>query len=758
MTCHRPVGQPVRDLLRAATGAASAIRRALPLLLLVAAARGAGAQAASRQTSDSSARRAADSTATLGAVVVSASRSTTTLQQMPLHTSVIRQAEIEQSPQRSLDQLLRNIPGVNMPGAPYYTTDPTGHQTRIRGVTNSTVLVLLDGVPIHDPFYNTTQWYKVPLSSIQRVEVVRGGNSSLWGNLAVTGVVNVITKKPIDNSAQLDVNYQSLNTANLAGAKNLFTSSGLALRIAGSSFSTGGYQTTPEASRGSVPGSSASAAHNANLGVAAYYAPTANTDAFLRFGYDQQNEDIGGYQYGTNLQRSPDGSLGFSASFADGARLDTRAWAQSVTFDKSNGAGCYLASAASCNTTSTTSPLVQYANSHDFNPSHELGASAVFSTPAATLGGADLQFGVDYRTVGGEDNATTYNKPTTTDPSSTTVNRTNYGRGTQQFAGTFVQASARPTDPLLVTLSMRYDYWVDQGGVAEMTRYVNGVAGASTGGPIADSHRGSFNPSLSLRYDVAPHVSLRAAAYRSFRAPGLNNLYRSYSSSTSITIANPTLSPQTLVGGEGGADLTMGAVTLGATAFHYYTKELIASHKITDPSTAPPAVIAICGATLSNCPANVNFNTNGQNAIAQGVELDGGWHPAAAVSLHASYTYTDSHYTSTTTGDPTGVQLGAIAKNVATADATWQATTHWSANAGARFNGKMYLDIHRTLPQNAFTTVQLGTAYRLNTGMEIYGSVVNLTDVRYSDSATTSASSEKLGMPRAFTAGVRYAF
>jgi outer membrane receptor protein involved in Fe transport len=54
--------------------------------------------------------------------------------------------------------------------------------------------------------------------------------------------------------------------------------------------------------------------------------------------------------------------------------------------------------------------------------------------------------------------------------------------------------------------------------------------------------------------------------------------------------------------------------------------------------------------------------------------------------------------------------------------------------------------------------VQLGTAYRLNTGMEIYGSVVNLTDVRYSDSATTSASSEKLGMPRAFTAGVRYAF
>src|SRR6185437_15218620 len=106
----------------------------------------------------------------LGPMVVTATRTNATLDRAPLHTTVIGRAEIMRSPAQTLDQLLRDIPGVNLPGAPYFVTDPTGQQTKIRGVTNSKVLVLLDGVPIHDPFYSTTQWFKVPLSSIERVE------------------------------------------------------------------------------------------------------------------------------------------------------------------------------------------------------------------------------------------------------------------------------------------------------------------------------------------------------------------------------------------------------------------------------------------------------------------------------------------------------------------------------------------------------------------------------------------------------------
>jgi len=70
-------------------------------------------------------------------VVVTASRSDATLEQMPLYTTVITAEQIRQSPAQTLDQLLRQVPGINLTGAPYFTTDPTGNQIRMRGVTGS---------------------------------------------------------------------------------------------------------------------------------------------------------------------------------------------------------------------------------------------------------------------------------------------------------------------------------------------------------------------------------------------------------------------------------------------------------------------------------------------------------------------------------------------------------------------------------------------------------------------------------------------
>lgn len=697
-----------------------------------------------------------DTAQKVSGVVVTATRSATTAERIPLHATVIGPAQIMKSPAQTLDQLLREIPGMNLPGAPYYTTDPTGHQTKLRGVTNSKVLVLVDGMPVHDPFYTTTQWFKVPLSAIERVEVVRGGASSIWGNLAVAGVVNIITKKPIDGSAQLDLSRQSMNTTNVAVSKN-FVLGSLALRVSGDMLNTDGYQTTPDAFLSTVPGKGTSSAKNGNAMVSGYYTPGGSFSANFRAGYHEQNEDIGGYLYGKNLQKSPDGAFGFTNYFSDRVKLDGRAWGQYVSFDKSNGAACFLASSTACNTTSTTSPLVQYANSHDDNPYREIGASSMLSL-SNMLGFASVQTGADFRTVGGEDRATTYNRPTGNDVSTATINRTNFGRGTQRFVGVFGQFRATPLPRLDATLSLRYDYWTNTNGVAEMTRYTSGTAGQTLGGEIADSHQGSFNPSLALRFDATNHLSLRGATYRAFRAPGLNNLYRSFSSTTSITIANASLSPETLTGGEFGFDVRTAPVTFGATAFRYDTKNLIAAYKIPNAAAAPEAVIAICGASLTNCPATVNFNTNGQNARSQGVELVAAWHPLSTVDVDAGYTYTDSHYTSTTTGDPTGAQLGAIPKNLETLGLSWQATRKWRNYVSARHNDAMFLDVNRTIYQPAFTVVNLSTSYQVAKQFELYGSVTNLTDEHYADNSTTSAAGQTLGLLRSFTSGVRLKF
>ena len=694
----------------------------------------------------------------LTAVVVSATRASTTLERVPLHATVVSRAEILKSPAQTLDQLLRDIPGMNLPGAPYYTTDPTGQQTKMRGVTNSKVLMLVDGIPVHDPFYSTTQWFKIPLSSIERVEVLRGGSSSLWGNLAVAGVVNIVTRKPIDETAQADISYQSMNTTVASLSKNLAFANGISMRLSGDALRTDGYQTTPDAFLNTVPGKTASSATNQNAQVSLYYTPAGSFTGFLRAGYHRSNEDVGGYQYGANLQKGPDAAAGFTKFLGENARADVRAWGQYVSFDKSNGAGCYLASATNCNTTATNSPLVQYANSHDDNPYRELGASGVLSSVGAVGPLASAQAGVDFRSVGGEDRATTYNRPTTSSVSSATINRTNFGRGTQRFGGLFAQAKVSPVDRFEATVSLRYDYWTNTGGIAQMTKYTNGAAGATSGGSIADSHETSFDPSVSARLDVAKGLSLRGAAYKSFRAPGLNNLYRSFSSTTSITIANALLEPERLKGGEVGADWRTKSLDVGATWFQYNTSGLIASYKIPNAQAAPAAVVAICGATLANCPATVNFNTNGQDAISRGLELSGAWRVAPRLSIDGGYTYTDSHYSSASTGDPIDAQLGAVPKHLETLGTTWRLTSKWNAFVGARHNDAMFLDVNHTIYQPAFTLVNASTSYRATERVEVYGSVNNATDVKYADNGTTSAAGQILGLHRSFSSGLRLRF
>jgi len=694
----------------------------------------------------------------LGAIVVSATRASTTVERIALHATIVDQQQIKKSPAQTLDQLLRDIPGVNMPGAPYYTTDPTGQQTKMRGVTNSKVLVLVDGAPVHDPFYTTTQWFKVPLSAIERVEVVRGGASSIWGNLAVAGVINIITKKPIDNSGTLDVSHQSMNTTNAALSKNFTVGSSLGIRVSGDLLKTDGYQTTPEAFLSNLPGKGASSAKNGNAQVALYYTPASSFSGYVRGGYHQQNEDVGGYRFGDNIQKSPDGAAGFTNYFSDRVKLEGRAWGQYVDFDKSNGAGCYLVNPTSCGTSAASSgTLVQYANSHDDNPYRELGASTMVSL-SNMFGLTSIQTGADFRTVGGEDRAITYNRPTTTDASSATINRTNFGRGTQRFSGVFGQFGANPLPRLDATLSLRYDYWTNTNGAAEMTKYTNGNPGATSGGLIPNSHQGSFNPSLSARFAVTNRLSVRGATYKAFRAPGLNNLYRSFSSTTFITIANANLKPETLKGGEVGADFRAKKVNVGATYFRYDTKALIASYKIANASSAPPEVTAICGADLSNCPATVNLNTNGQNATSRGLEIVAGWHPVKAVDVDAGYTYTASHYTSTTTGDPIDAQLGAIPKHLGTLGVTWQTTPKWHNYVSARHNDAMHLDVNHTIAQPQFTLYNASTSYQIAKQLEVYGSVTNLTNEKYSDNSTTNAAGQTLGMLRSFTTGVRVRF
>jgi len=226
-------------------------------------------------------------------VVVSASRSNATLESMPQHTTIISQEQILNSAAQTVDQLLRNIPGLLIPGAPFFTADPTGQSITTRGI-KSTTLVLVDGIPALDPFYETVQWYKIPLANIERIEIVRGG-TTVWGNMAASGVINIITKIPSDSEGVVTASAGSRATYDGSASKNFVFSDALKLNIYAEGFTSNGYQTAPAQYLSTYyPGRGTSSANTQNVRFSLFFNPSADLKGFLKLGFDATNQDVGG--------------------------------------------------------------------------------------------------------------------------------------------------------------------------------------------------------------------------------------------------------------------------------------------------------------------------------------------------------------------------------------------------------------------------------------------------------------------------------
>lgn len=133
-------------------------------------------------------------------IVVTASKRPQSLQEVPISMSIMEAREIEQRNPYTVEDALRYIPGVNS----------TGGQLNIRGSSGysrgagSRVLMLLDGIPFITGDTGELNFESIPVGMIDRIEVVKGASSALYGSSALGGVVNIITK-PIPEVAETDI-------------------------------------------------------------------------------------------------------------------------------------------------------------------------------------------------------------------------------------------------------------------------------------------------------------------------------------------------------------------------------------------------------------------------------------------------------------------------------------------------------------------------------------------------------------------------
>ncbi|MCA8926463.1 MAG: TonB-dependent receptor [Alphaproteobacteria bacterium] len=179
----------------------------------------------------------------LAPLVVSASATPVAASEVGSAVTVITAEEIERQQARSLSDVLSRVPGVAVS-----RSGPTGSQTqvRIRGGEANHTLVLIDGVELNDPSgASEFDFGNMLAADIERVEVLRGPQSALYGSEAIGGVISITTKRGAGPmSLTLSAEGGSFETGQVHGR---FQGSGKGYRfsVGGTAFRTGGVSVAP---------------------------------------------------------------------------------------------------------------------------------------------------------------------------------------------------------------------------------------------------------------------------------------------------------------------------------------------------------------------------------------------------------------------------------------------------------------------------------------------------------------------------------
>ncbi len=223
-------------------------------------------------------------------IVVTATRTPTPLDQVPASITVLDKATIDRAQDIGATELLLRTPGISMSRNGGYGTATS---LRIRGAESEQTVVVIDGVKLNDPSstgggYN---FANLLIGDAQRIEVLRGPQSTLWGSQAIGGVVNIVTaspQAPIEGS--FDIEGGSRDTVSARAALG-GVSGPLSWRIGGQSFTTEGISAIAPA----FGGGERDGYTNRNVAGRAELALGANASIDLRGYYSTGRVEIDGF-------------------------------------------------------------------------------------------------------------------------------------------------------------------------------------------------------------------------------------------------------------------------------------------------------------------------------------------------------------------------------------------------------------------------------------------------------------------------------
>jgi iron complex outermembrane receptor protein len=189
-------------------------------------------------------------------IVVTPTRFPQALSGQTANTTVITRQDIANSPQMTLPGILAEQAGIGM--RDLFGNNAAASTVDMRGfgsAAGQNTLILLDGRRLNDIDLSAVDWSALPLSAIERIEIVRGGSSVLHGSGAVAGVINIITRSPLGlpNQASGKVQMGSFNTQDYQLSGNYSGETG-GIRLTADHYRSDGWRDNNENTQSSLNG------------------------------------------------------------------------------------------------------------------------------------------------------------------------------------------------------------------------------------------------------------------------------------------------------------------------------------------------------------------------------------------------------------------------------------------------------------------------------------------------------------------------
>ena len=147
-------------------------------------------------------------------VVITATKTENYIQNIPTRINLVSPRQIEALPAQTTDDLLNYVPGVNINRSfGIFSHSATVTMRGLNGQEQGRVLVMIDGIPTNKSDGGSVNWNLLNTDQIERIEVVKGPGSSLYGGNAMGGAINIITKKPTESlKGKASIDYGTYNT------------------------------------------------------------------------------------------------------------------------------------------------------------------------------------------------------------------------------------------------------------------------------------------------------------------------------------------------------------------------------------------------------------------------------------------------------------------------------------------------------------------------------------------------------------------